>query len=175
MSIGGIAPHRIVFMRFAISLLVALSLTAPALGQSREACEMATPDLLASALGQEYEIYETQNPAPGMSFCAWKGQDRKIINIHSVTAESEGIDEDQAVEAFNIYLAVQKEQLPGYVHELEGPWQSAYIIEDANEATNPDHAFCISFVNKGDSVTVQTAFVGRDIAIGLAEKVAEGM
>lgn len=162
-------------MRLSIVLLAALSLTSPALSQSREACEMASAELLTTVLGAEHEIYEMQNPSPGISFCAWKGEGDKILNIHSVTAEGEGVDQDAAVEGFNIYLATRKEQLPDYVRELDGPWQSAYIMEDANEETNPDRAFSVSFINMGDTVTVQTAFIDRETAILIAQEVAEGM
>src|SRR5690606_21199867 len=90
-----------VIMRLSIALLAALSLTSPALSQSREACEMASAELLTTVLGAEHEIYEMQNPSPGISFCAWKGEGDKILNIHSVTAEGEGVDQDAAVEGFN--------------------------------------------------------------------------
>jgi hypothetical protein len=161
-------------MRFSIVLLTALTLTAPALAQSRAACEMASAELLASVLGS-YELRETQDPAPGISLCSWRGEEGKYITIHSVTAEGDGINKEDALEGFEIATAVRKEQMPSYVHDLEGPWQAAYIVEDSNEETNPDRAFSISFINKGDTVTVQTAFIERETAIALAEEVAGGM
>src|SRR5690554_1408868 len=128
-------------MRFALVLLAALSLTAPAQAQSREACDMVPRDQLEALLGAAPEVREQSGAGTGMSLCSWKGEDR-TIRITSITAVSQNIVGGTPLEYFEQHANAQKSSFPEIIHDLEGPWQAGFIWDIVED--NPQEAVTIT-------------------------------
>jgi hypothetical protein len=167
-----IALARIVAMRFALILLATISLTAPTMAQSREACEMVPKAVLEALLGANPTIDETQGQGTGMSLCAWRGADKKIV-VTSITAESQQITGGTPLDYFNQYADDRKATYPDIVHDLPGIWQAGYIWDF--EEPNPENVVTLSYLNKDDTVTLNTFGLGREASIALATAIAEAM
>ncbi|MET3897683.1 hypothetical protein ABIB57_001629 [Devosia sp. UYZn731] len=155
--------------------LAALSLTLPAAAQSsRVACEMAPQAALEQSLGAPGQIVERVDQ-DGISLCKWQAGDGLIVKLHSITAASQGISGGTPLEYFEQHEADRIANVgAANITTLEGPWQSAQIIDVTTEP-NPQQFYSITFLNKDDTVTVETYGMPKQSAVDLAEAVAGAM
>ena len=160
-------------MRIALILLATVCVTAPALAQSREACDMVPRATLETLLGANPTNTEASGQGTGMSLCAWRGEDGKKIVVTSITAESQGITGGTPLDYFNQHANDRKATYPDIVHDLPGIWQARYIWDF--DEPNPEAAVTLSFLNKDDTVTLDTFGLGREASIALATTLAEAM
>jgi hypothetical protein len=173
MSIAQSPPVWIFVMRLALVLLAAFCLTAPALAQSRDACEMVPADQLTALLGTAPKIGEQSGAGTGMSLCSWKSEEGPMIRLTSITAASQKIVGGTPLQYFEQHATDQKARFPEIIHDLEGSWQAGFIWDIVED--NPQQAVTITFLNKDDTVTLETFQLGRDASIGLAEAIAAAM
>ena len=155
-------------------LAVAALLTAsPALAQSsRTACDMIPLNALEDSLGGPATIVERSDEG-GRSLCNWRGGDGLSVQVHSITAASQNIVGGTPLEYFAQSQAGMTNNVGAEnLAPLDGPWQAGYIIDPAD---NPSQSYSISFLNKDDTVTVQTFGLPKDTTIALAGVVAQGM
>ncbi|MDB5586869.1 MAG: hypothetical protein JWP26_1839 [Devosia sp.] len=161
-------------MRFLPLLVLAALLTvSPAMAQSsRTACDMVSPGVLEDSFGGLATIIE-QSEQDGVSFCNWQGGDGLYAKVTSITAASQNITGGTPLQYFEQSQAGMASNVGAEnLAPLEGPWQAGFIVDPAE---NPSKAYSISFINKDDTVTVQTFGLARDEAVSLAEAVAAGM
>jgi hypothetical protein len=123
-------------------------------------------------LGAAPEVREQSGAGTGMSLCSWKGEDR-TIRITSITAVSQNIVGGTPLEYFEQHANAQKSSFPEIIHDLEGPWQAGFIWDIVED--NPQEAVTITFINKDDTVTLETFELGRNASVSLAEVVASAM
>lgn len=165
-------------MRFAPAFaLVALLLTASAAQaqSNRDACTMLPDTELDAMLGADREIVEQHGAGTGVSLCHWGGGEGMGIRLHSITAVSQNIVGGTPLDYFLQNQGYQIESLtPANAHELSGPWQAGYMVDVTTEP-NPDQVYSITFLNKDDTVTLETYGLAKDMTRQLAEAVAAGM
>lgn len=166
-------------MRFgpvlALTCIVLLPVTAAHAQSSRDACEMLDASLLQTTLGTTSEIAEQSGAGTGISFCHWRGADEQGVRLHSITQASQGIVGGTALEYFEQHATNQVANLgAANVSTIEGPWQSAQMVDVTTEA-NPQQFYSITFINKDDTVTVETYGLPKQATITVASAVAEAM
>ena len=154
--------------------LTALSTAAAQAQSSRDACAMMPTVELEAVLGTTPELVEESGAGTGVSFCHWRGADGQGVQVHSITAASQGIVGGTPLEYFAQHAAARKENLgPQNVRDIDGPWQAATLVEVADD--NPDQFFSISLINKDDTVTLETYGLDVSITRSLAEAVTRAM
>ena len=153
--------------------IAALLMASPALAQSsRTACDMVPAGALEDVLGGPATIVE-RSDGDGISLCSWRGGEGLSMQIHSITAASQNIVGGTPLQYFAQSQAGMANNVGAEnLAPLDGPWQAGYIIDPAD---NPSQAYSISFINKDDTVTVQTFGLTRDKAVSLAGTVAQSM
>jgi hypothetical protein len=155
-------------------LAIAAVLTAsPALAQStRAACDMVPVGVLEESFGGAATVIE-RGGEDGVSFCNWQGGEEHYAKITAITAASQNIVGGTPLQYFAQSQAGMASNVGAEnLAPLAGPWQAGFIIDPAD---NPSQSYSISFINKDDTVTVQTFRLPRDKAISLAGAVADGM
>lgn len=159
--------------RLPLLAIAALLTASPALAQSsRTACDMVSPDVLEGSFGGPATIIE-RSDQDGVSSCNWQGGDGLHAKVTSITAASQNIVGGTPLQYFEQSQAGMASNVGAEnLAAIEGPWQAGFIIDPAD---NPSKAYSISFINKDDTVTVQTFGLARDKAVSLAGAVAEGM
>lgn len=160
---------------FASTLCACLISSLPAHAQStRIACDMATSDMLEQSFGASAEIIERVDQ-DGISLCKWQAGDGLIIKLHSITAASQGIAGGTPLQYFEQHAADRIASVgAANISSLEGPWQSAQIVDVTTEP-NPQQFYSITFINKDDTVTVETFGMPRQTTVDLAGAVAKAM
>lgn len=157
--------------------LIALLLAAPAVQaqSSRDACTMLDSGQLDAAIGADREIAEEHGAGTGFSLCHWRGTQGAGIRLHSITAVAQNIVGGTPLQYFQQGQANQIESLtPANAHEIAGPWQAGYMVDVTTEP-NPDEVYSVTFINKDDTVTVETYGLPKEQTVSLAEAVASAM
>ncbi|MCR6671095.1 hypothetical protein [Devosia ginsengisoli] len=159
---------------FAVAAL--LLLTPAAFAQaSRDACDMIDKNGLEALLGPAPDIVEQHGAGTGVSFCHWSSGEGAGVRLHSITAMSQNIVGGTPLDYFRQSQDYQIESLtPANAHEIVGPWQAGYMVDVTTEP-NPDQVYSITFINKDDTVTVETYGLPSENTMSLAEAVAAGM
>jgi hypothetical protein len=165
-------------MRFvpvlALSLLVFAPVSAEA-QSTRDACTLLDKDLLEETLGQAPELREENGAGTGVSLCNWRGGEGVGVRVHSITAVSQNIVGGTPLDYFKQHEGYQFEQLgEANISAIEGPWQAGYVVDVTTEP-NPDAVYSLTFINKDDTVTIETYGLAKETTVLLAEAVARGM
>ena len=158
----------------ALGLLVLLPVSAEA-QSTRDACTLLDKDLLTKTLGQEPELREENGAGTGVSLCSWRGGEGVGVRVHSITAVSQNISGGTPLEYFKQHEGYKFEELgAANVAAIEGPWQAGYFVDVTTEP-NPDTVYSLTFINKDDTVTIETYGLPKETTVSLASSVAEGM
>ncbi|KQT48312.1 hypothetical protein ASG47_08135 [Devosia sp. Leaf420] len=159
---------------FALGLLVLAPLPAEA-QSTRDACTLLDKNLLTETLGQEPELREENGAGTGVSLCSWRGGEGEGVRVHSITAVSQNIVGGTPLEYFKQHQGYKFEELTAAnVATIEGPWQAGYLVDVTTEP-NPDQLYVLTFINKDDTVTIETYGLPKETTVALAESVARGM
>jgi len=165
-------------MRFnlVVALVGIMALPAgTALAQSsRDACTLMPMSELQAVLGSAPTQVEEQGAGTGTSFCHWRGADGQGVQLHWITAASQGIVGGTPLEYFTQRATARKENLGAQnVQDIDGPWQAATLVDIKED--NPDQVRSVSLINKDDTVTVETYGLDVSVTRSLAEAVARAM
>lgn len=160
-------------MRSLLAALLLLAPMTPALAQSRDACAMLQTTDVEAVLGTTAEVVEENGAGTGMSLCNWRNEEGQGVRLHSITAASQGIVGGTPLDYFRQTADARKQELGDMVQNLDGPWQAGMMFNSIEN--NPDMVFSVSFINKDDTVTLETYGLDIDDTTGLAAKVAQGM